>query len=143
MINPTQLHRLDGAISARIAEIRRDMELQAASVRCRSQLTPIGLDQQGRHETRDQVVRLTLTPDEQAKLIRATSWFKFAGHAANDEAKTTDGMGFEAAYVRPIGRAERVMMRAIEQATPIRIALAITYLAALSVVAGVVWGGWQ
>ena len=70
MINPTQLHRL-----------------------------PCGLYQQGRHETRDHAVRLTLTPDKQGKLTRAASWFKFAGHAANDEAKTTEGMGFEAADV--------------------------------------------
>jgi len=68
MINQTQLHRL-----------------------------PCGLDQQGRHETRDQAVRLTLTPDEQVKLTRAASWFKFAGHAA--DASNTDGMGFEAADV--------------------------------------------
>ena len=69
MIEPTQMHRL-----------------------------PCGLDQQGRHETRGQAVRLTLTPDERIKLIRAASWFKFAGHAAND-AGNTEGMGFEAADV--------------------------------------------
>jgi len=124
MINPTQMHRLDGAIATSIAEIRRDMELQAASMRCRRQLAPIGLDQQGKYETRTPFKNAlcdsdTLLPDD------------------------TDGFGFEAAYVRPIGRAERVMLRVIEQATPIRVALAVTYLAALSVVAGVVWGGWQ
>ena len=70
MINPTQMHRL-----------------------------PCGLDQQGRYETRDQAVRLALTAEEQGKLTRAASWFKFAGYAANDEAKTTEGMGFEAADV--------------------------------------------
>jgi len=124
MINPTQLHRPDGAIATSIAEIRRDMELQAASVRCRRQLAPIGLDQQGRCETRSQFLGAscdsdTLLPDDM------------------------DGFGFEAAYVRPIGRAERVMLRIIEQATPIRVAMAVTYVAGLSVVAGVVWGGWQ
>lgn len=124
MIEPTQMHRLDGAIATSIAEIRRDMELHAASVCCRRQLAPVGLDQQGQHETRDPFRGAfcdsdTLLPDD------------------------TDGFGFEAAYVRPIGRAERVMLRIIEQATPIRVALAVTYLAALSVVAGVVWGGWQ
>ena len=70
MINPTQLHRM-----------------------------PAGLDQQGRHDTRGQAVRLTLTAEEQVKLSRAVSWFGFAGRAENDEAKTTDGMGFEAAAV--------------------------------------------
>ena len=69
MIEPTQMHRM-----------------------------PCGLDQQGRHETRDQAVSLTLTPDEQGKLTRAASWFKFAGHAANDGGNT-EGMGFEAADV--------------------------------------------
>jgi hypothetical protein len=50
MINLTQMHRLGGADA--IAEIRRDMELQRASIICRQQLAPIGLDQQGRCATR-------------------------------------------------------------------------------------------
>lgn len=69
MINPTQLHRL-----------------------------PAGLDQQGRHDTRGQAVRLTLTAEERVKLSRAASWFSFAGRAANDSGNT-EGMGFEAADV--------------------------------------------
>lgn len=98
MINPTQMHRihqLDGAISASIAEIRSGMELQCASIICRAQLAPIGLDQQGRRTT------------------RAPAWA--------DTEVSTDGMG----YVSPTPSdvTARADVRRAERALLVRAAL--------------------
>lgn len=108
-----QIQRLDGAESA----------LHAARIQCRAQLAPVGLDQQGRRECRSPFVA-----DEFEPTVLPSD---------------TDGYGFEAAYSRPVPRWERAALRVIEQMTPVRVALAVVYVAGLAVAYAVTSGGWK